>query len=101
MDKVLLLPTPFSDDAGFLRAGIPAQTITVLPGTEAGPFISFLRKKPGIAQALINREVQKNYDPRVIPETWRRLNGPGDSRLRLTPEHFFRVVQFACALSKK
>jgi hypothetical protein len=101
MDKALLLPTPFSDDAGFLRAGIPAQTITVLPGNEAGPFISHLRNKPGLAQALINREVQKEYDPRLIPETWRRLNGPEDSRHRLTPEHFSQVVRFACALSKK
>jgi hypothetical protein len=101
MDKVLLLPTPFSDDAGFLRAGIPAQTITVLPGKEAGPFVSSLRNKPGLAQALVNREAQKNYDRLLIPETWRCLNGPGDSRLRLTPEHFSRVVRFACALGKK
>ncbi|MDR0689501.1 MAG: Zn-dependent exopeptidase M28 [Spirochaetaceae bacterium] len=101
LDKALLLPTPFSDDAGFLRAGIPAQTITVLPGSEAGPFISLLRNKPGLAQALINREAQKNYDPLLIPETWRCLNGPQDSRRRLTPEHFSQVVRFACALSKK
>ncbi|MDR2760186.1 MAG: M28 family peptidase [Spirochaetaceae bacterium] len=101
MDKVLLLPTPFSDDAGFLRAGIPAQTITVLPGKEAGPFISVLRNKPGLDQALVNREIQKNYDLRLIPETWRYLNGPGDSYPRLTPQHFSRVVRFACALSKK
>jgi hypothetical protein len=100
MDKVLLLPTPFSDDAGFLRAGIPAQTITVLPGTEAGPFVSLLRNKPGLAQALISREVQKDYEPHIIPETWRRLNGPGDSRLKLTPEHFPRVVRFACTLAQ-
>jgi hypothetical protein len=98
MDKVLLLPTPFSDDAGFLRAGIPAQTITVLPGTEAGPFVSLLRNKPGLARALISREVQKDYEPRLIPETWRRLNGPGDSHLTLTPEYFPRVVRFACTL---
>lgn len=100
LDKALLLPTPFSDDAGFLRAGIPAQTITVLPGSEAGPFISLLRNKPGLAQALINREARKNYDPLLIPETWRCLNGPKDSRRRLTPEHFSQVVRFACALSK-
>jgi hypothetical protein len=30
-----LPPTPFSDDAGFLRAGLAAQTITVLPAKEA------------------------------------------------------------------
>jgi hypothetical protein len=101
MDKVLLLPTPFSDDAGFLRAGIPAQTITVLPGKEAGPFISLLRNNPGLDHALVNREIQKNYNQRLIPETWRRLNGPGDSYPRLTPEHFSRVVRFACALSGK
>jgi hypothetical protein len=98
MEKVLLLPTPFSDDAGFLRAGVPAQTITVLPSAEAGAFASLLRKRPDFARALFSREMQAPRDRRLIPETWRCLNGPGDSRLRLTPQHYKRVVRFAAAL---
>jgi hypothetical protein len=98
MEKVLLVPTPFSDDAGFLRAGIIAQTITMLPSAEAAPFASLIRKRPGFSGALISRELQKGQDTRLIPETWRNLNGPADSHLRLTPEHFKKIVRFALAL---
>ncbi|MDR3139651.1 MAG: Zn-dependent exopeptidase M28 [Treponema sp.] len=100
LERVLLLPTPFSDDAGFLRAGIPAQTITVLPAEEAVPFISFLRNKPDFADALISREVQELHGRNFIPATWRSLNGPGDNQSRLTPRHFEQVVRFARALCR-
>jgi hypothetical protein len=98
MDRVLLVPTPFSDDAGFLRAGIPAQTITILPAKEAGPYASLLRKRPDFPERLINGEVRQGADRLSIPETWRCLNGPSDSHLRLTPEFFDRVVRFAAEL---
>jgi hypothetical protein len=98
LDRVLLAPTPFSDDAGFLRAGIAAQTITVLPAREAIPFTSLLRTKPAFADALVKREVQESCDRRLIPETWRSLNGPQDSPHRLTPRYFGRVVRFALGL---
>ncbi|MDR1902948.1 MAG: Zn-dependent exopeptidase M28 [Treponema sp.] len=98
MEKVLLIPTPFSDDAGFLRAGIIAQTITMLPSAEASPFASLIRKRPGFSSVLISRESRNGQDTRLIPETWRSLNGPADSHLRLTPEHFKKVVRFALAL---
>jgi hypothetical protein len=97
MEKVLLLPTPNSDDAGFLRAGLPAQTITVLPAREAAAFAALLRKDPAAAASLLSREARDSR-PRLIPETWRSLNGPGDSPLRLTPQHYKRVVRFASAL---
>jgi hypothetical protein len=100
MEKVLLAPTPFSDDAGFFRAGMAAQTITMLPSDECGPLVSALRKNPLFADALVNRELQNAHDRRLIPETWRRLNGPGDSFLRLTPQHFRIVTRFAEALCK-
>jgi hypothetical protein len=96
MDRVLLVPTPFSDDAGFLRAGLAAQTITVLPGPEASSLASLLRAKPELTDALVSREA---HDARLLlPATWRRLNGPDDTSGRLTPQHFKRVVKFACEL---
>lgn len=98
LDRLVLAPTPFSDDAGFLRAGVAAQTITVLPAREAVPFTSLLRKNPAFAGALVKREVQDSYDRQLIPETWRTLNGPLDSPLRLTPQYFSRVVRFALGL---
>jgi hypothetical protein len=98
MERVLLLPTPFSDDAGFLRAGLPAQTITVLPAGEAAAFAALLRKDPAAAAVLLSREARDSRLPYLIPETWRSLNGPGDSPLRLTPQHYRQVVRFALAL---
>jgi hypothetical protein len=96
MEKVLLAPTPFSDDAGFLRAGIAAQTLTVLPGPEAA-MLAALMHKSGFAEALISREAAPPF-VRLIPETWRILNGPADSIPRLTPKNFSRIVRFACEL---
>jgi hypothetical protein len=95
LENVLLLPTPFSEDAGFLLAGMTAQTITVLPQKEAVVCSSLVRN--GKAAALLSTTV--NVDRRLIPETWKSLNGPGDSPLRLTPEHWKKVSVFANALA--
>ena len=97
---VLFVPTPFSDDAGFLRGGIPAQTITVLPAAEAAPFAALLRNRPGFADTLITGSIKNAPDRRLVPETWRCLNGPSDSHVRLTPEHFETVVRFAAELCR-
>jgi hypothetical protein len=95
LENVLLLPTPFSEDAGFLLSGMTAQTITVLPQNEAAVCSSLVRN--GKAAALLSTAV--NVDRRLIPETWKSLNGPGDSPLRLTPEHWKKVSAFANALA--
>jgi hypothetical protein len=100
LQKVLLLPTPFSDDAGFLRAGIPAQTITMLPAAEAHPFAALLRGQPHFSGALLSREIQETADKERIPETWRSLNSPEDSHLRLSPEHYGQIVRFAAGLCR-
>ncbi|MDR1288568.1 MAG: Zn-dependent exopeptidase M28 [Treponema sp.] len=98
LQKVLVAPTPFSDDAGFLRAGLPAQTITVLPQNEAASYAALLRLRPGFADILLAGTGQNTADRLLIPETWRTLNGPSDSYLRLTPEHYDQVIRFASAL---
>jgi len=90
LEKVLLLPTPFSEDAGFLLSGMAAQTITVLPHNEA----AVVRGDSNFAGTVTNT------DRRLIPETWRILNGPGDSPLRLTPEHWKKISDFAGALAE-
>jgi hypothetical protein len=97
---VLLAPTPFSDDAGFLRAGLSAQTITALPSEEAAGLASLLRNKPEFINALISREAQKIEGELLLPETWRVFNSPADGPDRLTPKNFSRVVKFACALCR-
>ena len=100
MGKVLLAPTPFSDDAGFLRAGLAAQTITMLPSPECIQLVAALRKNPDLAGTLINAELSGGSRGGPVPETWRSLNSPGDSHLRLTPEHFRTVLRFAEALCR-
>jgi len=98
MAKVLLAPAPFSDDAGFFRAGLIAQTITMLPSSECIKLVADLRKNPELAEAFINAEIRQTNRLMAIPDTWRGLNSPIDSHLRLTPEHFRTVVRFAEAL---
>ena len=100
LNKVLLVPPPFSDDAGFLRAGISAQTITMLPSAEASPYATLIRSRPNFADCLISGTAQSKINPRLIPATWRTINGPSDSYLRLTPQFFDRVVRFAVALCR-
>ncbi|GHV73686.1 hypothetical protein AGMMS49940_09880 [Spirochaetia bacterium] len=100
MKKVLLAPTPFSDDAGFLQAGLAAQTITMLPSQEAAALASLLRTKPACINALVSRDAQKTGETLPLPETWRIFNSPADGPERLTPKNFDRVVAFACALCR-
>ena len=100
MVKVLLAPTPFSDDAGFIRAGLAAQTITMLPSAECIKLVAELRRNPDFSNALINAESLQNSRTSPIPETWRSLNSPSDSHLRLTPGNFRTVIRFAEALCR-
>lgn len=96
MEKVLLAPTPFSDDAGFFRAGIAAQTITVLPAHEAAELVSFLRVKPDFATALVSK--QESSGAGFIPPTWAILNTAEDTMDKLTPRFFQNIVTFAYTL---
>jgi hypothetical protein len=93
-------PTPFSDDAGFLRAGIAAQTITALPSNEYTQLVSALQMDPEFTKVLVNQQLRNIRNSRIIPETWRCLNSPKDTPLRLTPQHFPTVLRFAEGLCK-
>jgi hypothetical protein len=99
--KIILAPTPFSDDAGFFRAGFAAQTITMLPTDECKELVAELKKNREYPDILINAEFRQNTAPQFIPETWRNLNSPNDTLLRLTPENFKIVVGFADALCRR
>jgi len=101
MKKLFIIPTPFSDDAGFFRAGFAAQTITMLPWSECKGLFAELQKNPEYADILINAEFRGNNLSGFIPETWRLLNSPNDTHQRLTPEHFRTVVNFAEALCRR
>jgi hypothetical protein len=96
--RFLLLPTPFSDDAGFLRAGLAAQTITVLPRNEAAAFLSAVRGNESYSAALISREWRIRRGMENIPQTWRLLNSPADTAEHLDWNNFDRIVRFAIEL---
>jgi hypothetical protein len=98
--RFLLLPTPFSDDAGFLRAGLAAQTITVLPAEEASAFSSFVRRNELYINALISSEQQKRRGIEHIPRTWRLLNSPEDTAEHLDMNNFESVAHFAVELCR-
>ena len=101
LDKVLLAPTPFSDDVGFLRAGLAAQTITMLPADEAGQYEALLRGRPDFGDLIISGKVKAPAERRHLPETWRGLNNASDTPSRLTPQFFDQVTRFAVELCVK
>jgi hypothetical protein len=97
LTRLVLLPTPFSDDAGFFRAGFPAQTITVLPQQEVSPFHLMVRRNPAVIHGLF-ADTAGTGDGAFYPETWRLINSPRDTADTLTPEHFGMIEKFARAL---
>ena len=99
LDKVLLAPTTFSDDVGFLRAGLAAQTVTMLPENEASQYETLLRGRPDFADLIISGKVKEPGEYRHLPETWRSLNNAGDIPSRLTPEFFEMFVDFVIRLA--
>jgi len=99
-NKVILMPTPFSDDAGFLAAGIAAQTITALPDSEAALFIQLSRSNPLYIKGLINRKFSAGINPAFLPETWRQLNSPADTKDKLDFRAAKGIIKLITALSK-
>jgi len=98
-EKILIAPTPFSDDAGFLSAGFAAQTITMLPANEASQYEALIRSRPDFGDLIISGRIKDPLEYRRLPETWRNLNSAGDVPSRLTPEYFEQVVKFVIQLA--
>lgn len=101
LTRFVLLPTPFSDDAGFFRAGFPAQTITVLPRREASSFHLFVRRNPAAIHSLVAEAedaAARVGNNGAYPETWRLINSPQDTADTLTLESFGMIEKFAHAL---
>jgi len=101
LDKLLLAPIPFCDDIGFLRAGLAAQTITILPSAEAAQYEEILRKNPEFTKLLISGEIKTSPEIRHLPQTWRILNTPADTPARLTPQYFDQFLNFVIELCQK
>jgi len=100
LEKVLLAPTPFSDDAGFLRAGLASLTITMLPSHEAEKYETMLRSRENYADLIISGAVKTQDEKRRLPETWQNLNSARDTPSRLTPQFFKQIVSFIVELCR-
>ena len=104
LQRIMLAPTPFSDDAGFLAAGLAAQTITVLPLAEAAVLASALRQRPRLAATLLSAEARASRAGEAareaMPETWKRLHSPQDDTASLTGGAFELVSRFAAGLCR-
>lgn len=101
------LATPYSDNAGFLAAGIPAQVITVLPHTEASALLGYIGK-PGsdtdrLARVITGNKPLGQDDPLgpVIPETWKLLHTERDNAASLTASAFTLIESFLSALAAR
>ena len=87
-----LLPTPYSDNLGYLMGGLPAVALTMLPREEAVSFGKALAENPILEHILLKREFRtvagKRMLDRALPGTWLRLHGKRDDVFSLEPRSF-------------
>jgi len=100
------LATPFSDNAGFLSAGIPAQVITILPHMEATDLLMSLARGTEQETKDLRRTISLNSQNKEshiesIPPTWRRLHTSADTMATLTKEAFLLMRSFLRELAKR
>jgi hypothetical protein len=107
--KHLSLITPYSDNAGFIAAGLNAQLVTVLPSDEALTLqkgIEELKEKP-IYPKLIdiilkNKKLEKDSElEKIIPLTWQKMHTPFDTLDTLTDSSFILVHNYMKVLARK
>ncbi len=102
------LPTPFSDNAGFIASGIPSQVITILPHEEATKLLLALNKGTEQQISMLTRQITMNtHKERTdlliqgIPETWLRLHTGSDTAEMLTKDAFTLIRSFLWEIAKR
>lgn len=107
--KHMSLITSYSDNAGFLAAGLNAQLVTVLPFDEAlilQKAINELKEKPIYSKLidtiLKNERVEKDSPfEKIIPLTWQKMHTPFDTLDTLTDYSFALVHNYMKVLARK
>ncbi len=94
--ETMLGPVPFSDDAGFLAAGLAAQTITTLPDKEAEPYYRNIRS----GRMRTDRAWMDLRNSDGLPETWALINGADDRPETLHYRRFGAMTRLAVALAQ-
>jgi len=82
---VIRASVPFGEDLGFMLAGVPALTVTVLPRAEAEA-LAGLSELPAWASP--------SEPGSMAPATWRRIHGPEDTPALFTDDAFDLVSRF-------
>ncbi|MGP1458889.1 MAG: M28 family peptidase [Treponema sp.] len=102
--KFLQLPVGYSDNAGFLAAGIPAVAVTMLPDKEAEEYMTNLMKNPALQTFVTNKTVApgttKEALSALLPKTWQLFHTEGDNAASLTPESFSVTAAILDKLAK-
>lgn len=92
----ITVPVPYSDNAGFVAAGIPAIALTLLPKDEASQYMRRLQK-----ERKFEKEVLQNIAPKEkLPKTWNLMHTEEDSVESLMEESFELMKSFLDALAK-
>ncbi|MCF0243085.1 MAG: M28 family peptidase [Treponema sp.] len=101
-DKWLSLPTAYSDNAGFLAAGIPCVAITMLPALEATNYIKLLIETKAHSYSEVMSKNNKNLLKKYFPITWLLINSHRDTKETLTVESvkIFQKILNNLALQK-
>ncbi|HKL85664.1 MAG TPA: M28 family peptidase [Treponemataceae bacterium] len=99
------LPTPYSDNAGFIAAGIAAQVITILPHEEASlllrGFGNSVVEQEKLMQIITGKGIRDpNNGSLVIPETWTLMHTQEDTAASLTPQAFTLMEKVLTIISK-
>jgi len=91
----LHLPTPYSDNLGYLTGGLAAVAITLLPREEASAYARALAASPVLEHILLRKEFRTPEGERLLaeamPPTWRMIHGTADS-LESLDEGAFRAM---------
>jgi len=107
------LLTAYSDNAGFVAAGLNAQLITVLPKDEAYILKTYLEseeriiemglEKKQIIDAIIKNEKIERYShfAKIIPYTWQLMHTQDDKLHTLTDSSFELVMKYLKKLAHK
>ena len=86
---------PWSDDLGFALGGVPAVTITLLPGGEADIY----RKYVAGAMMADGGGTVPGWFPSALPTTWAKLHGAQDDESLLEESSFDLMERVLDALS--
>jgi len=109
----LSILTAYSDNAGFVAAGLNAQLITVLPKDEAYILKTYLEseeriiemglEKKQIIDAIIKNEKIERYShfAKIIPYTWQLMHTQDDKLHTLTDSSFELVMKYLKKLAHK